>query len=245
MGRYSSAHRATHVAPNFSLPNELVMSRLSFNAARPICHMRLPQEAHLQRRQPGPKDDRSADGPQPPFRRSRLAARRRTTGTVSERATPSARPASGEWEVRGDAWAETRIHFCTGITSVVPWLVVSGSNRGHQRRGRPVGGCSALTAAVSTSPGRSPLGKTHARGRCSRRTSSHSRPRLRARCFCRSGSLLPGPHDDGTRAERGGGSGRGLSVLHGGRERRGALLRRRRIHPHDLPAMAVEVEEAT
>jgi hypothetical protein len=44
--------------------------------------------------------------------------------------------------------------------------------------------------------------------------------------------------------ERGDGSGRGVGVLHGGRELPGALLRRRRIHPHDLPAMAVEVEEA-
>jgi hypothetical protein len=26
----------------------------------------------------------------------------------------------GEWEVRGDARAETRSHFSTGITSVVP-----------------------------------------------------------------------------------------------------------------------------
>jgi hypothetical protein len=52
------------------------------------------------------------------------------------------------------------------------------------------------------------------------------------------------PHDDGARAERGGGSGRGVCVLHGGRERLGALLRRRRVHPHDLPAVAVEVEEA-
>ena len=40
------------------------------------------------------------------------------------------------------------------------------------------------------------------------------------------------------------GSGRGVGVLHGGRERLGALLRRRRVHPHDLPAVAVEVEEA-
>jgi hypothetical protein len=35
------------------------------------------------------------------------------------------RPHAGEWEVRGDARAETRFHFGTGITSVVPWLVVS------------------------------------------------------------------------------------------------------------------------
>src|SRR6185312_11246560 len=33
-------------------------------------------------------------------------------------------------------------------------------------------------------------------------------------------------------------------VLHGGRGRVGALLRRHRVHPHDLPAVAVEVEEA-
>ena len=44
--------------------------------------------------------------------------------------------------------------------------------------------------------------------------------------------------------ERGDGSGRGVGVLHGGRGLFGALLRRRRIHPHDLPAVAVEVEEA-
>jgi len=41
-----------------------------------------------------------------------------------------------------------------------------------------------------------------------------------------------------------GGSGRGVGVLHGGRERLGALLRRRGVHPHDLPAVAVEIEEA-
>jgi len=33
--------------------------------------------------------------------------------------------AAGEWEVRGDAQGETRFPFRTGITSVVPWLVVS------------------------------------------------------------------------------------------------------------------------
>ena len=38
-------------------------------------------------------------------------------------------PARGEWEVRGDARAETRFHFRMGITSVVPWLVVSDSTR--------------------------------------------------------------------------------------------------------------------
>ena len=34
------------------------------------------------------------------------------------------RRAPGEWEVRGDAQGETRFPFRTGITSVVPWLVV-------------------------------------------------------------------------------------------------------------------------
>jgi hypothetical protein len=34
----------------------------------------------------------------------------------------------GEWEVRGDGRVETRFHFRTGITSVVPWLVVSASS---------------------------------------------------------------------------------------------------------------------
>src|SRR3954453_8805483 len=42
---------------------------------------------------------------------------------------------------------------------------------------------------------------------------------------------------------RGGRSVYGL-ILHGRPERLGALLRRRRVHPHDLPAVAVEVEEA-
>jgi hypothetical protein len=41
--------------------------------------------------------------------------------------------------------------------------------------------------------------------------------------FCRSGSLLPVPHDDGARAERGG-SGRSVGVLHGGRGRLGIIL---------------------
>jgi hypothetical protein len=36
--------------------------------------------------------------------------------------------ATGEWEVRGDARAETRFHFRTGITSVAPRMVVSGSD---------------------------------------------------------------------------------------------------------------------
>ena len=36
-----------------------------------------------------------------------------------------AAPVSGEWEVRGDAEAETRFRFRTGITRVVPWRVVS------------------------------------------------------------------------------------------------------------------------
>src|SRR3954468_11133674 len=41
-----------------------------------------------------------------------------------------------------------------------------------------------------------------------------------------------------------GSSGRGVGVLHRGGEGLGALLRRGRVHPHDLPAVAVEVEEA-
>ena len=36
-------------------------------------------------------------------------------------------PGIGELEVRGAARGETRFHFRTGITSVVPWLVVSES----------------------------------------------------------------------------------------------------------------------
>ena len=47
-----------------------------------------------------------------------------------------------------------------------------------------------------------------------------------------------------TAPRTGGGSGPGVGVRHGRRERRGAPLRRRRIHPHDLPAVAVEVKEA-
>src|SRR3954452_11788704 len=41
-----------------------------------------------------------------------------------------------------------------------------------------------------------------------------------------------------------GSSGRGVGVLHRGGEGLGALLRRGRVHPHDLPAVAVQVEEA-
>jgi hypothetical protein len=41
-------------------------------------------------------------------------------------------PGPGEWEVRDDAWIETRFHLRTGITSVVPWLVVP---RRQQSRG--------------------------------------------------------------------------------------------------------------
>jgi hypothetical protein len=48
-------------------------------------------------------------------------------------------------------------------------------------------------------------------------------------------------HNDGPRAERGDRSGRAVGVLQRGPERLGALLHRRRIHPHDLPAVAVEV----
>ena len=49
--------------------------------------------------------------------------------------------APGEWEVRDDAWDETRFHLRTGSTSVVPWLVVSerGSDIAGEtarRRGR-------------------------------------------------------------------------------------------------------------
>jgi len=35
----------------------------------------------------------------------------------------------GEWEVLGDARVETRFRFRTGITSVAPWLPLSGSSR--------------------------------------------------------------------------------------------------------------------
>ena len=43
---------------------------------------------------------------------------------------------SGEWEVREDARAETRFHFRTDITSVVPRLLVSGCSSGG-RASRP------------------------------------------------------------------------------------------------------------
>ncbi|MGZ6590122.1 MAG: hypothetical protein ACXVHX_38505, partial [Solirubrobacteraceae bacterium] len=42
-------------------------------------------------------------------------------------------PEFGEWEVRGDARAETSFHVRRGITSVVPWLVVSASGSVHVR----------------------------------------------------------------------------------------------------------------
>jgi hypothetical protein len=39
----------------------------------------------------------------------------------------------GEWEVRGDARPETRFHRRTGMTSVVPWLVVSEAGTLNER----------------------------------------------------------------------------------------------------------------
>ena len=55
-------------------------------------------------------------------------ARKQVLGpSLSERATAddAASLEMGEWEVRGDAEAETRFRFRTGITRVVPWPVVS------------------------------------------------------------------------------------------------------------------------
>ena len=55
-------------------------------------------------------------------------ARKQVLGlSLSERATAddAASLEMGEWEVRGDAEAETRFRFRTGITRVVPWRVVS------------------------------------------------------------------------------------------------------------------------
>jgi len=64
-------------------------------------------------------------------------ARKRVLGlSLSERATAddAASLEMGEWEVRGDAEAETRFRFRTGITRVGSWRVVS--ERGSlERRG--------------------------------------------------------------------------------------------------------------
>jgi hypothetical protein len=68
----------------------------------------------------------------PAFLRSRYSG---LGGVDDARADDGRRPAGGEWEVRGDAPAETRFHFRAGIPSLVPWLVVAGSS--SQRRRRP------------------------------------------------------------------------------------------------------------
>ena len=59
---------------------------------------------------------------------------------------------TGEWEVCGDGRAETRFHFHTGSTSVVPWLVVSGSESeiGWAEASR---GCSFAVKGVMSDPG--------------------------------------------------------------------------------------------
>jgi hypothetical protein len=49
------------------------------------------------------------------------------SGSRGPCADDAARLGHGEWEVRGDGRAKTRFHFRTRITSVVPWLVVSGT----------------------------------------------------------------------------------------------------------------------
>jgi hypothetical protein len=49
------------------------------------------------------------------------------SGSRGPSANDAARLGHGEWEVRGDGRAKTRFHFRTRITSVVPWLVVSGT----------------------------------------------------------------------------------------------------------------------
>jgi hypothetical protein len=54
----------------------------------------------------------------------------RRLGRPAGAGRPDATPPRCEWDVRGDARAQTRFHFRMGITSVVPWLVVSDSTRG-------------------------------------------------------------------------------------------------------------------
>ena len=79
-----------------------------------------------------------------------------------------------------------------------------------------------------------------------RRLAAQSVLSLRARTRARTAREICKRRADPWRCSRRlrGGSGRGVGVLRGGRERLGAVLRRRRVHPRDLPAVAVEVEEA-
>jgi hypothetical protein len=60
-------------------------------------------------------------------------------GTTAGRSNDAPRREIGEWEVRGDASIETRFDSRTGITSVVPWLVVV---RFQQSGDDGRGGCS-------------------------------------------------------------------------------------------------------
>jgi hypothetical protein len=60
-----------------------------------------------------------------------IAGKQRFRGDPTWRPTVDAvrRRTFGEREVRDDARFETRVHFRTGITRVVPWLVLSDSSR--------------------------------------------------------------------------------------------------------------------
>jgi hypothetical protein len=78
---------------------------------------------------------------------------------------------SGEWEVRGDARPETRFHRRTGMTSVVPWLVVSGSGRAEEQPAHRHRGSFALQAVAVL--GTSAAGAIRDRGR----------PRVRRACL--------------------------------------------------------------
>jgi hypothetical protein len=55
--------------------------------------------------------------------------------------------ANGEQQVCGPAWGETRFHFRTRITSVVPWLVVPTAVTRRARSGP------RITAAFATGAG--------------------------------------------------------------------------------------------
>ena len=54
----------------------------------------------------------------------------------------------GGWEVRRDAESETRFHFSRGITSALPWLVVSDSTSGAVVADPRPGRCFAQRASI-------------------------------------------------------------------------------------------------
>jgi hypothetical protein len=107
--------------------------------------------------------------------RHRVAADADDRLTQEGLANSEVSPVFGESGVRGDARAETRFHFGTGITRVVPWLLVSGARSAPG----PLGRCRGFRAWVGAEAlrGRSAIEGAQTRQRRAVRQSA-DRPQL-------------------------------------------------------------------